>query len=119
MLFRSHAEHFKTYGHKAEGEPVELVAIRVIATVPSDELPERLAGWTPATDPGFSRRPAYFGAGPGTIDTPVSSRARLAGQVVPGPLIVEEYDATVLVPPGAEATVDEHNNIIITLGAQR
>ncbi len=114
-----HAEHFKTYGHMAEGEPVELVAIRVIATVPSDELPERLAGWSQTMDPGASKRPTYFGADPGTIDTPVISRARLAGHVIPGPLIVEEYDATVLVPPGADATVDEHNNIIITLGAHR
>lgn len=113
------AEHLKTYGHKAEGEPIELVAIRVIATVAAEGLPDRLAGWQAATDVDSSSRPAYFGPDLGTIDTPVIRRPRLAGRTMPGPLIVEEYDATVLVPPGAGATVDNHNNIVITLGAQR
>jgi N-methylhydantoinase A len=32
-----------------------------------------------------------------------------------GPSIVEEYDATCLVPPGAEAVLDDHGNIVIEL----
>jgi N-methylhydantoinase A len=30
-----------------------------------------------------------------------------------GPLIVEEYDATCLVPPGARASLDRNGNIAI------
>ncbi len=43
------------------------------------------------------------------------SRAELAGDR-PGPLIIEEYDATCLVPPGATARRDDFGNIIVELG---
>jgi len=33
-----------------------------------------------------------------------------------GPLIVEEYDATTLVPPGAMAYLDEFGSIVIDVG---
>jgi N-methylhydantoinase A len=42
------------------------------------------------------------------------SRADLAtGR--PGPCIIEEYDATCVVPPGAEAVLDRWDNIVMTL----
>ena len=59
-------------------------------------------------------RPAYFGDGHGWLETPVLSRADLAGGRA-GPLIVEEYDATCVVPPGAHAERDGAGNIVITL----
>ncbi len=33
-----------------------------------------------------------------------------------GPLIVEEYDATILVPPGARATTNELGLVMIDVG---
>jgi N-methylhydantoinase A len=33
-----------------------------------------------------------------------------------GPLIVEEYDATCVIPPGAKAELDVGGNILIALG---
>jgi N-methylhydantoinase A len=33
-----------------------------------------------------------------------------------GPLIVEEYDATCVIPPGARAELDAGGNIVIELG---
>jgi N-methylhydantoinase A len=33
-----------------------------------------------------------------------------------GPLIIEEYDATCLVPPSAHAGLDEAGNIVIEFG---
>jgi N-methylhydantoinase A len=35
----------------------------------------------------------------------------------PGPLLVDEYDATTLVPPGCRAWRDEWDNIVITTEA--
>ena len=59
-------------------------------------------------------RQAYFGEH-GWLETPVLSRADLgAGRA--GPLIIEEYDATCLVPPGARAELDAAGNIVTTLG---
>ena len=59
-------------------------------------------------------RPAYFGPDTGWLETAILSRADLA---VPrrGPCIVEEYDATCVVPPGARARLDAYNNILIEL----
>ena len=37
------------------------------------------------------------------------------GKAMPGPLIVEEYDATCVVPPGARAALDAGGNIVIEL----
>ena len=34
-----------------------------------------------------------------------------------GPLIVEEYDATCVVPPGARASLDGFGNIVVEMGA--
>ena len=110
-----HDEHQRTYGHKAEGEPVELVAIRVVANVPSVGLPDRLVGRNASPDRVESRRTAYFGVESGMVDIPVLSRAALAGRTLAGPLVVEEYDSTVLVPPGASAAVDAKNNILISM----
>jgi len=33
-----------------------------------------------------------------------------------GPLIVEEFDATCVVPPGASAELDAHGSIVIEAG---
>jgi N-methylhydantoinase A len=59
-------------------------------------------------------RKAYFGAEHGWLDTPVLVRADLAAGRK-GPLIVEEYDSTCVVPPGAHAERDSTGNIVIVL----
>ena len=48
------------------------------------------------------------------MTTPVISRFQLSGIPRPGPLVVEDMDATTLVPPGATAHLDSFNSIIIT-----
>jgi N-methylhydantoinase A len=111
-------EHERTYGHRAGAdEPVELVSVQLIASA-ADAEPPRLpdAGRLPGQDgpapPGV--RAAYFGLERGWLDTPVLCRTALA-QAQIGPCIVEEYDATCLVPPGARAVLDRFGNIIIDL----
>jgi N-methylhydantoinase A len=47
-------------------------------------------------------RPVYFG-GKGWVTTPVIRRVDLGEDPTPGPMIVEEYDTTIIVPPGATA----------------
>jgi N-methylhydantoinase A len=60
------------------------------------------------------QRSAYFGPNTGWLETPVRSRTELVAPIE-GPLIIEEYDSTCLVPPGATARLDGATNIIITL----
>ena len=50
------------------------------------------------------------------VDTPILTRADISG-VLPGPLIVEEYDTTIVVPPGALASLDSFGNIVLNVEA--
>jgi N-methylhydantoinase A len=109
-------EHERTYGHRAgPDEPVELVAIQLVGSglregsgVPQNVTSSRRNG------AGQASRKAYFGDSHGWLETPVLSRADLAtGRE--GPLIIEEYDSTCVVPPGARAEYDATGNIVITL----
>jgi N-methylhydantoinase A len=102
-------EHERTYGFRAPaGEPVELVGLSVMARGVAERprLPERIA---PATQAVPAMRLAWF-PGAGWVETKVMDRAGLKG-TVPGPLIVQEYDATCLVPAGMTAAVDGFGNI--------
>ena len=110
------AEHERTYGHRAgPDEPVELVSIQLVGSGLREGggVPERVV--SSRSEPvAQSLRPAYFGDEHGWLETPVLSRADLAtGRA--GPLIVEEYDSTCVVPPGAHAERDAGGNIVITL----
>jgi N-methylhydantoinase A len=102
-------EHEKTYGFRApEGEAVELIGLSVMARGLPEQprLPGRIPPFAQAVP--TSRR-AWF-PGDGWVDTPVTDRAGLRGTVA-GPLIVQEYDATCLVPTGMTAEVDGFGNI--------
>jgi len=64
-------------------------------------------------------RRAFFGPAHGAITTPVITRGSLAATPRPGPLLIDEYDATTLVPPGCDARLDAHGNIVISTGGPR
>jgi N-methylhydantoinase A len=111
-------EHEKTYGHRAgPEEPVELVSIQVVGQGlrESDGVPAQLLPSRAEPTPPPPRR-AYFGDNgqAGWIETPVLRRSDLSS-ARPGPLIVEEYDATSVVPPGATAVLDGRGNIVIDI----
>src|SRR6185295_6035142 len=112
---RFHEEHERTYGHRSDGDPVDVVALRVYAqVVPAGGLPDyaRLsaaAGGAPGAAPATRR--AWFGPGIGFVDTPVIARAALGAAWRDGPLIVEEFDATCVAPPGTRARLDRLGNI--------
>jgi len=109
-------EHLRTYGHAAEGDPIQLVNLRLTARIrrPAGTPPLRLAGARAASG---GTRAAWLGRDHGLVATPVLDRADLGTAPRPGPLLVDEYDATTLVPPGCAARLDAHGNIVITTGA--
>jgi N-methylhydantoinase A len=108
------AEHERTYGHGSMDDPVDLVSIRVVARVDRPTLTSRLA---PAEDHGDGNgtltRQAYFGPAVGLVDVPVVGRAALEGAELEGPLFVDEYDSTTVIPPGCRATLDAFGSINI------
>lgn len=110
-----HAEHLRTYGHASTTDAIELVNLRVSGTLAGEAAVRTDWAASAHAIPAQAPRQAYFGPEAGLLHTPVLTRAALRGTTQPGPLIVEEYDATTVVPPGASATADEHHNIVITL----
>jgi N-methylhydantoinase A len=110
-------EHERTYGHRAgPEEPVELTEIRVIGqAIPERPLRPQALRLEAEQDPRpLPPRLAYFGPEPGWLDTPVVRRADLATPRA-GPCIIEEYDATCVIAPGARAELDEFANILVAL----
>ena len=110
-----HSEHELVYGHRAsDDEPVELVTVRLIAKG-LDANGNRLAFpiYEPNDEETTTSRKAYFGQSIGWQETEVFSRSSL---IKPrrGPCIIEEYDATCVVPPGSEAVLNEDGCICLT-----
>ena len=92
--------HVEVYGFAHEGERIELTALRLTTTIPATSKVRlsEVEGEMPVA--GEGRRRAKFGER--WFETRVYSRELLpvGGGVIRGPAIVEEYDSTVVVPPG-------------------
>ncbi len=104
------AEHERNYGFRAPPEePVELMGLSVIARGVSarPRLPDAIP---PATSAAPATRRTWF-PDAGWTETRVVDRAGLAGGPHQGPLIVQEYDATCLVPRDWNASLDAFGNI--------
>jgi N-methylhydantoinase A len=119
-------EHQRAYGHHAEHEPIEIVNLRVVGSVMVRGLPGHRGDSSvlpvvqhPATNNQSQstddRRTAFFEDQ--WLSTPVVTRANLADQPVAGPLIVEDYDSTTVVPPGASARLEESGCIVVQVGS--
>ena len=110
-------EHEKTYGFRApDTEAVELISLSVMARGLPEQprLPTRIP---PIAQPLPASRKAWF-ANEGWIDTKLTDRAGMS-QTLHGPLIVQEYDATCLVPRGMSARLDDFGNIRIEAEATK
>jgi N-methylhydantoinase A len=105
-------EHERTYGHQADAEAVECVTLRLIARVTEDR-PARQIASSRVADQEPVPRMVYFGPEHGEIATPVIDRPALSSPRN-GPVIVEEYDSTCIVPPGWQAELDSTGNIVLT-----
>ena len=111
-----HRRHLEFYGYDMPDQPVELVNLRLTVTVaqasPAAEQPilggnvlqalaETRSVWFPET---------------GFVATPVYKRELLpAGTEFDGPLIIEQMDATTVVPPKAKFRLDASGAIYLAL----
>ena len=100
------ARHERTYGHAMPDRQVELVTLRLAVIAPNRA---RSADPPPADAGDAARpdhvRPVWFD-GVGFVDTPVYRRDLAPrGARIEGPAIIEQMDATTVLPPATEAIV--------------
>ncbi len=108
---RFHAAHEGRYGYRMEDEPVELVNLRLIATVPVDK-PELDEPTSQDETAESGRREANFDGE--WIEVPVLDRERMGrGSEVEGPAIVEFKESTCVVRPGWRGVVDGVGTLVL------
>jgi N-methylhydantoinase A len=97
VLARFEDTHERLYGVRGEpGSPIEIRALRVAALGPS-AAGNNLVLADGERGGGAPRAATFDGE---TVDVPVRSRASIGEAPEPGPLLVDEYDTTVVVRPG-------------------
>jgi N-methylhydantoinase A len=110
-----HRQHASINGYAMEGHAVEMVNLRlsVAAIRPSSGGVEILGD---GADVEETIRPVWFPE-TGFVETPVRDRASLTpGQRIAGPMIVEQMDTTLVIPPAATAIVQPSGDLTLHLG---
>jgi N-methylhydantoinase A/oxoprolinase/acetone carboxylase beta subunit len=104
-------EHERLYGVKDRaGSPVEIRAVRLAALGEAAETRGFHLGGATAGSNGAGRRITLGGD---NLDAPVRTRASVGESPEPGPLLVDEYDTTVVVPPGWSARRDPATQTLV------
>ena len=109
--------HERIHGHAAKEKSVEVVSyrLRVRVSVPKFS-PQPQEVHPPAAPPpaAIKGKRAVFFAADSSTETTIYDRDRLAvGTAFAGPAIVEQFDATTVVPIGWHASVDRYGNLIV------
>lgn len=110
--------HSRVYGHNAPEEPKEIVSLKVIGlgkvTKPVLEaIPS--GSKNPASFASLGEREVYVGKGHYQAFRLYRRDKLLAGNVIPGPAIIEEATATTVVEENQTCSVDQYGNLIISL----
>jgi N-methylhydantoinase A len=110
LVARFHDAHERRYGYRMEEEPVELVNVRVTATVAVDK--PALTEDPVEGDGHAGRRRASFDGD--WVEVDVFDRTQMgAGSEVSGPTLVEFPEATCVVAPGWAGSVDEAGSLVL------
>jgi N-methylhydantoinase A len=108
-------EHEKTYGHKSDTDPIDIINLKLVATI---DINNSRKGSRLRVKGGYAtsgERSVYFGEEFGEHTVPVLSRNELTINSRKGPFIIEEYDSTCVVPPYCRASLDPAGNILVEL----
>ncbi len=115
LVERFYEEYRATYGY-ATDEAVELSALRLTAVGRTPRLEFRAARVDSAATRGLTgRRMVHFERGKPGVATRLVARGDVGTEEASGPAIIESYDTTIVVPPGAVFHADEIGNIVIDI----
>ncbi|MCO5091318.1 hydantoinase B/oxoprolinase family protein [Bosea sp. (in: a-proteobacteria)] len=120
VLGRFHDEHQRIFGYCMRSETVEVVTLRLSARIVQDrdaalrrytlDRPHRVAAG--------ERRRIYCGPEIGYRDAAVTTREGIGREPLAGPVIVEQYDTTIVVPPGTTISRGDDNTLTIDIATQ-
>lgn len=113
------AAYRERFGRALEELPIESLSWRVTLTAPGRDIRMERAGaaegWTDASRATRGVRDALF-EGEGWLACTVYDRYALApGATLEGPALVEERESTLVIGPGATASVDAFRNMVVDL----
>jgi N-methylhydantoinase A len=108
------AEYLKTYGYRDE-TPIELMKVRVAGRgLRDNRLDFRAMKIAPRAGASHSHaRQISFARGEPSIAVDIVDRAAVGDTPRQGPLIIEEFDATIVVPPDAQVHKDAIGCIVL------
>jgi N-methylhydantoinase A len=112
------AEYFKTYGYR-DDTPIELMKLRVAGRGLRDNRLD-FGHMKIAPRAGTSRngtRRVSFARGEPAIAVEIVDRGAVGSSARLGPLIIEEFDATIVVPPDARVHKDSIGCIVLEFDA--
>lgn len=113
LLERFYTAHERTYGYHTTEDPVEAVNLRLTAIGLSDAKGPVAATASRQDAVPKSHRDVWFG-GDQAVNTPLYWRDDLhPGAGFTGPAIVEQLDATTVIHPGDQVTIDPAGNLFI------
>ncbi|MGA7421829.1 MAG: hydantoinase/oxoprolinase family protein [Candidatus Sulfotelmatobacter sp.] len=135
LLKKFEQEHHRRYGYAHPTRELELVTLRLRATLPTTTRVEKMAdaetshvGEMDHVETGIPARPGRANLGsPSTpkapvffegkkLATPIYSRDALKpGKHYSGPAVVTEYSATTIISPGKRFRLDSAANLIVTI----
>jgi N-methylhydantoinase A len=119
---RFHDEHQRRYGYHHAGREIELVTLRLRASLrtPRPPFQSHVARQQTARKPSLrvapvERAPVLFHDK--TVTTPVFERGDLVpGRSMRGPAVITEYSATTVIPAGKRFWLDASENLVIKIG---
>lgn len=104
-----HAAHKRVYGFATEQRAVQIVTLRVRATVATGKISlKKMAGGSAAKE---SKRRIYTGGR--WRETPLVARESLNSHARKGPMLITDYGSTTIVPAGWSAKGDASGNVIL------
>jgi N-methylhydantoinase A len=109
-----HARHLSTYGHDNRSEPVQIVSARLAAIGAIAPLMIRDKPAAAGGNAVKARREVWFHA-TGAVAATIHDRSRMpAGPQIPGPVVIESIESTILVPPGWQAKMNDDGFVLLT-----
>jgi N-methylhydantoinase A len=121
LIVSFHHRHRDSYGYDMRSQPVEVVNLRLTVTAkrratPNESVKLARGDMKQAL---LERRKVWF-PGTGYLATPVYDRDRLPADCrIAGPAIIEQMDATTVVPPKARVKGDKLGYLHMELGISR